>query len=41
MNRQQAKNLGEWIGIITLGCGIALLWMPFIRIIVDIAKYLN
>lgn len=41
MTRQQAKNLGECIGVLTLSCGIALLWMPFIRIIVDIAKYLS
>ena len=32
--RKQAKELGEMFGIITVGLGFMLLWMPFLHMIV-------
>ena len=41
MKKEQAKNLGENIGIFMVCVGLAALYMPVMRILVDIAKVVN
>lgn len=37
--RKQAKELGEMIGILSIGLGLTLLWMPFLHMIVWIYEW--
>jgi hypothetical protein len=39
MNKEQAKNLGENIGIFMVCVGICMLYMPFMRILVELTKW--
>lgn len=41
MTKQQAKNAGEWFGIMMVCVGIWLLWMPAMHILVEYAKVVN
>lgn len=41
MTKKQAKNLGENVGIFMVCVGLAALYMPLMRILVDIAKVVN
>lgn len=41
MTKEQAKNLGENIGIFMVCVGLAALYMPLMRILVDLAKVVN
>ena len=36
MTRQQAKNIGEIIGILAVGTGLALLWLPFFHLLLHV-----
>jgi hypothetical protein len=41
MNRQQAKALGENIGIFFVCIGLLMMWMPLMRILVKIAEIIT
>ena len=41
MTKQQAKNLGENVGIFAVACGLWLLYFPFMRILVDLARWVD
>ena len=41
MTRQQAKNLGEYVGIFFVTCGLWLLFFAYMRILVDVARWLD
>jgi hypothetical protein len=41
MTKEQAKVTGENIGIFMVCVGLAALYMPLMRILVDIAKVVN
>lgn len=41
MTKQQAKTAGENFGIFMVCVGLAALYMPLMRILVDIAKVVN
>lgn len=41
MNRQEATELGENIGIFFVCIGIAIWWIPLMRILVKIAEMIT
>ena len=41
MTKQQSQQLGQTIGLVSIGAGICLFWWPFMHLLVFIAQVLN
>jgi len=41
MTKQQSQQLGQTIGLLSIGAGICLFWWPFMHLLVFIAQVLN